>query len=152
KEWWARAELVAALEDQFIGKPSLEALVNAKLEDKVSDVAVAAAVLVSERAIAVTAPRAAIHPLAARVLEALGVVPNAAAAVCGVEVSMSRLLGRTLPRIDWKAVFGLHYVQAERQALWCRAYAETDITAWVNAMDVFNDWLLQGLYAHDATL
>lgn len=29
---------------------------------------------------------------------------------------------------------------------------ETDITAWVNAMDVFDDWLLEALYDQDKSL
>jgi len=29
---------------------------------------------------------------------------------------------------------------------------ETNITAWVNAMDVLNDWLLEALYSQDTSL
>jgi hypothetical protein len=152
KEWWGRAELVAALQDDYIGRPSFEALLNAKLADKVSDVAVAAAVHVATSSATVTVPPVAVHPLAARVLEVFGLVPSLPNRVCGVAVSMNRLVGRALSNIDWQAVFGTNYPQAERQALWCRAYAATDITAWVNAMDVFNDWLLKAIYAHDTTL
>src|SRR4051812_11731672 len=42
--------------------------------------------------------------------------------------------------------------KAELQAVWCRAYARTNITSFVNAVDVFNDWLLIQLYAHDPSL
>jgi hypothetical protein len=36
--------------------------------------------------------------------------------------------------------------------VYCRALADTDISAWVNAMDVFDDLLLNALYTHDSSL
>ena len=61
------------------------------------------------------------------------------------------MLGKT-PAIKWKSVFKKDYAQAERQAVMCRAKADTDVSAWVNAMDVFDDLLLNALYRHDASL
>ncbi len=56
------------------------------------------------------------------------------------------------PRINWKDVFGPNYRNAEKQMVRTRALADTDVTAWVNAMDVFDDWLFDALYAHDTSL
>jgi hypothetical protein len=72
--------------------------------------------------------------------------------VCGVRENMNRLLGKRVAVIRWKRIFGQHHRQAEMQAAWCRAYADTDITACVNATDVFNDLLLDSLFAHDTSL
>jgi hypothetical protein len=55
-------------------------------------------------------------------------------------------------KVNWKRFFGNDYSNAEKQIICCRAYAETDITAWINAMDVFNDWLLISLYRNDSSL
>jgi hypothetical protein len=54
--------------------------------------------------------------------------------------------------IDWRRLFGKDYRSVERQIVQCRAYADTNPTAWVNAMDVFNDWLLIALYKRDPAL
>lgn len=152
QEWWARAELVATLGSGKISKPALKALLNAKLVDNVSDVAKAAAVSLVEQNLEVTARRSHVQHSAAHVLEAFGLLPTGSAKVCGIEVNMHRMLGRAVAAVDWQNVFGAHYAQVERQALLCRALAETDITAWVNAMDVFNDWLMIALFNHDPGL
>lgn len=55
-------------------------------------------------------------------------------------------------KVNWKRFFGNDYSNAEKQIICCRAFAETDITAWINAMDVFNDWLLISLYRNDPSL
>ncbi len=44
------------------------------------------------------------------------------------------------------------YKHAERQAVSCRALADTNVTAFVPALDVFNDLLLDGLYRLDPSL
>jgi hypothetical protein len=54
--------------------------------------------------------------------------------------------------MDWKRFFGRDYRSAERQAVLCSGLAQANVTAWVNAMDVFNDWLLQALFRRDKAL
>jgi hypothetical protein len=58
----------------------------------------------------------------------------------------------TVPTMNWKAVFGTNYRDGEKHTIYTRALAETNVSAWVNAVDVFNDWLLVALYAHDPSL
>ncbi len=54
--------------------------------------------------------------------------------------------------MDWKRFFGRDYRSAERQAVLCSGLAQANVTAWVNAMDVFNDWLLNALFRREKTL
>src|SRR5262249_12538035 len=63
-----------------------------------------------------------------------------------------KLLGAAPPAVNWKRFFGRDYRSAERQAVLCSGRAEADITAWVNAMDVFDDWLLKALFRRDKAL
>ena len=58
----------------------------------------------------------------------------------------------SVPVFEWKAAFGSDYRHVEKQILYARALADTNMSAWVNAMDVFNDWLLVALYRHDPSL
>lgn len=58
----------------------------------------------------------------------------------------------TIPKINWKSVFGGDYRTVEKHIVYARALANTNVTAWVNAMDVFNDWLLAALYRHDPSI
>jgi hypothetical protein len=79
-------------------------------------------------------------------------VPKGAGAVCGIERYFRKLLGASSHSIDWKRLFGRDYRGAERQAVLCSGRAEADITAWVNAMDVFDDWLLKAIFRRDKAL
>lgn len=147
-EWWARSELVAASDGRAGDADHVVELLTPRLADEVSDVAIAAAVQLSTLGAAIRPP-AGMHPAAAPILEAFGVIPSGSVRLCGIRRSFDRLLGREVPQPDWAAFFGKDFVAVERHALFCYAYAVVDVTAWVNAMDVFNNWLLAGLAALD---
>jgi hypothetical protein len=151
KSWWARSQLVMSLHGRLFGQPSLSWLVNQCLRDRSDEVAMAAAYVVQKEGIAVERPMRGIHPNAARMLKELGVVRRVRAGPCGIHLFLARFLG-TVPEIPWRAFFGTNHGRAESQAVLCRACMETNITAWVNAMDVFDDLLLEALYCQDASL
>ena len=151
--WWTRAELLGVLDDTAVARPLRDVLLNECLQDPVSDVAVAAAVrLAVPLGSKVTVPHRLVQTGAARVLEAFRMVPKGAGAVCGIERYFRKLLPGKLPAMDWKRFFGRDYRTAERQSVLCSGLADANITAWVNAMDVFDDWLLKALFHRDKTL
>lgn len=47
---------------------------------------------------------------------------------------------------------GMNYVQAGKQAIEVAALSGTNITAFVNELDVFNDLLLDSLFAADGAI
>jgi hypothetical protein len=151
-EWWARTQLVKNLDDRVIGKASLAGLLNDRLRDPSPDVAMVAASRVVQYAVPITGKRSTLNPRAQFVLREFGVLSRGPGRRCGIEQSMSRLLGASVRGINWRTICAGRYRRMERQAVWARAYADSNITAFVNAMDVFNDSLLSALYAHDPTL
>jgi hypothetical protein len=72
KEWWARSQLVSVLSPDQIGILSFEDLLNAKLQDQVSDVAIVASVRIATEGLRVRVPLASINSLASQVLTELG--------------------------------------------------------------------------------
>jgi hypothetical protein len=151
--WWTKAELLAVLDHCVLGKTTRDQLLNEKLRETVSDVAIAAAVHVAHPGgVRVRAPYSTVQIAAARILEAFGVLPEGTGRVCGIERYFKRLLSKQPPPIDWKSFFGRDYRRAERQAVLCSGLAQANVTAWVNAMDVFNDWLLRALFRLDKSL
>jgi hypothetical protein len=151
KSWWARSQLVLCLSDRLFGKPSLAWLANRALRDHYAEVAMAAASLVLRENIPVERPRRRIHSTAAKMMKKLGIIQRVRLEPCGIHLYLTRLVG-VVPEIRWRAFFGADHVKVESHAVFCRACMETNITAWVNAMDVFNDWLLGALYRHDKSL
>lgn len=151
RPWWGRSQLVLALDPAHIAGTTLAGLLNEALRDKHGEVALAGAFGVAMNGITLAPPRNTIEPLAAEILKELGVIARTPPPPCGVETSLRRQIGGT-PRIDWRAVFGVNYRTVERHIVYARALAETNVSAWVNAMDVFDDWLLNALYAHDPSI
>ncbi len=150
-EWWARSVMVAELHQRSIGHRKLTELLVEKLADPVSDVAIAAAVHLATSGEPVAAPEL-MHAAAGPVLEEFGLIPSGKGRVCGITRSFERLLGKKTPAMDWVMFFGKDYKVAERQAVFCNSYSAVDVTAWVNAMDVFNDSLLAALSGRDSAI
>ena len=152
-DWWARCQFTETLTDKFIGVPSLETLLNEIIRnDDEGDVCMMAAVAINFYSVHVRSPIREIRRRSAIVLREYGHMRRLTRSVCGIDHTMVQLLGKTVEGIDWKKLFGPRYRHAERQAVSCRALATTNITAWVPAMDVFNDLLLDSLYRHDVGL
>jgi len=150
--WWAQGEILAAIGKSCMSEQAATALLNEYLQASVSDVAVAAAVNIAKEKIAVTAKAPEMQRSAACVLECFNLIRRGAVRFCGIRRFFERLLDGESYEIDWKKIFGRKYRRVDRQSVWCRAFAQTDITAWVNAMDVFNDFLLDALCKHDPLL
>lgn len=152
-DWWTRSQLIATLTPDFIGEPSVETLLNESMRhDEEDDVCMLAADTADTLCVKVRPPSRELNRRAAIVAREYGHIRKASGRVCGIDHAMTNLLGRTVSGINWKKLFGRRYKHAERQAVSCRAFADTNITAFVPALDVFNDLLLDGLYRVDTSL
>jgi hypothetical protein len=122
-----------------------------KLNDKVSDVAIASAVYLGQQGTAVPKDKT-LHTVVGPVLGEFGLLRGDSTRVCAIERSFERLIGQKLPAVNWRRILARNYRRVERQAVFCYAYAAADTTSWVNAMDVFNDALLVGLSQRDGDI
>jgi hypothetical protein len=146
-----RSELVSALNSVHYGTAALEELLNEALRDENPDVSLAAAERVVNLSIPVWSPLRTIQPSGGKALRQFGVLTRMPGRACGIEWSIARFMGRAT-RVSWRSVFGPSYRQAEKIAVQMRALADTNVTAFVNIADVFNDRLLERLYQHDVSL
>jgi hypothetical protein len=146
-DWWVRSELVDALNPSLIGEPSLETLANHVIRDEeVDDVAMMGAMCLQRYDLNVTSPSRDVRRHASNILREFGRMRRLTTGVCGVDQMFVNLLGSTVEGMRWKTFFGKHYLRAQRQAVTCRALLATNITAWVPALDVLNDLLLDSLF------
>ena len=84
-------------------------------------------------------------------LRELGIIRRNTASFCGINNLMQRLDAK-IPLGNWKRLFGTSYDQAERQAVEVTALSGTNITAFVNALNVFNDLLLNAVFQADGAI
>lgn len=148
--WWARARLLAAIEPATTSGTTMRAVLNTGLRDKTNDVAIAAALQAALHGVDADKPRRTIHRSAALLLKDLGLIERSTP-ICGIHASLEVMLG-TVPTVNWRKLFKRNYRKAEKHIVICRGYVGTDISAWVNGMDVFNDWLLNALFVAEPSL
>lgn len=151
RQGWVRSELVGALNTNHHGKTQIETIVNEALRDANPDVSLAAAIQTANLALQVRPPARSVQPSGGKALRQFGILKRVQGRTCGITWSFARFTRRSV-FVDWKRVFGSDYVHAERMAVQMRALADTNVTAFVNAADVFNDRLLDRIYGHDPSL
>ena len=149
--WWAQGEVIAAIDKGCLSDQAKTSLLNEYLQAAVSISNCGSLHIVNEK-IPVTPKAREMQRSAACGLETFGMIRRGAVRVCGVRRFFESLVGGESHEIDWEKMFGRKYRRVEQQAVWCRAFSQTDITAWVNAMVVFNDFLLDALCKHDPLL
>lgn len=125
--------------------------INLTMRSKHADVAISAAWLCGCYDILPDRPTKDIHPLAKEMLKEHGLMRRANRSVCGVRLAILEMTGHDIP-IHWKKFFGKAYKRAEAQITTCKGYFKTDPTAWVNAIDVFVDLLLDSLHRQQPAL
>lgn len=150
--WWVTCRLLKALDNVHYGTGQVTAVLNHALTSDSNDVAICAAIEIVSRSLPMTVPIPSLNRNGAILLNTFGIIATIPRGRCGVSSSVAAILRTQVPEVNWRKIFGPTYATAERQAIFCRAYSRTDMTAFVNALDVFNDWLLTRIYEHDPTL
>jgi hypothetical protein len=151
RQGWVRSELVSALNTDHYGKVMMETILNETLRDPNPDVSLSAAAQVANLNVVVRPLARTIQPSGGKALRQFGILKRVPGRMCGINWSLARLT-RKSTGVNWKKVFGTEYIHAEKMAVQMRALADTNVTAFVNAADVFNDRLLSRLYKHDPSL
>lgn len=145
--WWVRAELTRSLNNQGLSLRQLAALLSHLICDPNSEVATAAALQVTQFRLVPQIRHDYWNPIAAKILRRM---PSRQR--CGVHQALSKLIGRDIPRLNWRRSFGPDYRWMEEHAIECERLVSTNPTAFVNALDVLLDMLLSKLHGLDRTL
>ncbi len=151
RPWWARATLIDELSSSNVAANTLKNILDEQIMDKARDVALEAGWKSFISSIQLSSPRRRWNPAGGILLKSLGVIQRNTATYCGIQQSIERLTPR-IPVINWKSLLGAHYQQAEIQAVEICSLAGTNLTAFVNAFDVFDDILLDAIYSKDRTI
>ncbi len=146
--WWTRATLVEELELSDLGAATRDRIVQQEIREEARDVAIAAGWKAFVDGIGPTGPQRDGNHSGEIFLRELGLIKRRTASYCGIKKSFHKLDPK-MPKVNWKKLLGIHYNQGERQAVEIAALSQTNITAFVNALDVFNEMLLDGLFTAD---
>ena len=149
--WWGRAMLIDAVGPSTVGVSPLHRIVLKGLKDGSRDAALSAAWKTYELDHVPPGRRKEWNKAGELLLREVGLIQRSTATHCGVNQAFAKLF-RRIPPANWKSLFGTRYSQTERQAVETVAASGTNITNFVNLLDVFNDLLLDAVYRADGTI
>lgn len=152
KKWWVKSQIYLAFSPKNLSIKLIKELVIHGIKSHDNDVAIASALIIGIHGIDVPIGKTQdINVYAINLLKEFGLVERSRAKQCGITTSLKKLM-RSVPGINWEKYFSKEYLNVERHIIHSLGYAATDASAWVNSLDVFNDYLLFGLYNSDKQL
>lgn len=151
KDSWVLCSLIEAISPKHYTNPFLQKVLNERIRDKDADVAISAAYRLVELKLSVLPDKFRVNPSAHQLLKLFKLSPGRPAYICGIELAVSEYCGRSTG-VNWKKLFGTTYKDAERQALLTFPLAKSNASAFVNAAEVFDDWLVDALHRTDPSL
>jgi hypothetical protein len=149
--WWSRAMLISAADISTLGVTTIQNIVAAGVIDVRRDAALAAAWKSYELIHVPPGSRKHWNKAAELLLKETGLISRSTAAYCGVAHAFKKLDAK-IPSFNWGKLFGARHTIAERQAIETVAASGTNITNFVNLLDVFDDWLLDAVFRVDGTI
>jgi hypothetical protein len=148
---WLQMRLHFGARWSDVSEVQRDAWLNHSIRSESADIAITAAWVGGMFGVRLERPTRDINALAKLMLKELGLMKRADSSVCGIRLAISEITGRDIA-IGWKKFFGRGYKRAEAQITTCKGYFKTDPSALVNAIDVFNDLLLDALHRCVPTL
>ncbi|MEO9216743.1 MAG: RNA-directed DNA polymerase [Rhodanobacter sp.] len=149
---WIRSSLLLAANEHAAMLPHRSHIAAAAIKDGSTDPAICGAVIAGKDGVCPPLSRLAMQAQATLVLKEFGLLRRARGRSCGIELSLGQILGALGVGMSWRRFFRVQYKNAERQIVGFRGYAGTDASAWVQGLDVFNEFLLEALFALDGSL
>lgn len=150
--WLVLKNITKYIDYETLGAPSYEALIEKVLNNNSIDVSlVAAHELIKKNSKNKNAYKNANH-IAQKALKFSGVIKRGASTPSVINYCIDTICKETFPNFNWKKVFGKDHNEAENKIVRAHGYAQNDMSAFVNMMDVFNDLLLSKLFKHDISI
>ena len=149
--WWARAMLIDAITTTALGSTTIHQIVDSGVVDQSRDASMAAAWKGTVISHVPPGTRRNWNKAAELLLKEVGQISRSTAVYCGVSHAF-RKLDRRIPSFNWQGLFGSRHRQAERQAIEVVAASGTNITNFVNLLDVFNDLLLDSVFRSNGSI
>lgn len=150
-DWWALKSVIKYIDISTIGAPSYNELLSTLLRNPSNDVALAAAQEVINNGIKITPPYGDINLLAQSTLKHSGVIYRRARSKSYIGDRLNKICDHSFPSYKWKKFFSDH-AAAENKIIRACGYSKSDMSAFVNILDVFHDLLLDSLFRSDGSI
>ncbi|NBG87230.1 hypothetical protein [Isachenkonia alkalipeptolytica] len=156
-EWIVRKSLIQNVNKDFIGEPSFTVLARKLLSSENVDEAITSAHEIIINKYSLSKPYNDINHIAQKVLKNGGIINRAASQPSMIHEKLlficnGKSTRYTLLKKDWKKMLKDNHDSAESIIIRAYGYVQSDITAFVNILDTFNDLLMDRLFQHDPSI
>ncbi|HEY5124055.1 MAG TPA: RNA-directed DNA polymerase [Ignavibacteria bacterium] len=152
KEWWLICNSLDYIDIDRFGVPSFESLVNILLKSPSFEVAIKAAYLLVKHNLSVTSNIKDINESAQIILKKARFIRKTYVRKSMIGTKFKEITQNDLPDKNWIRLYGKHHLNCERLCTLLTGYYKTDPNAFVNELDVFNDYTCDSLFRLDTSL
>lgn len=152
KNWWIKKSLLKYIDIEMYGKPSYLELLRHYLESDNIELIVAGmnAILVND--VNIDFDISKMNYKAQLMLKDTGYIKRSARRPSAINDCLKSITNRKIKKLNWKNIFGSDHKAAENKLQRAKTYSTTDMSAFVNIVDTFNDMLLQKVFDKDGSI
>lgn len=146
KDWWVRKSALRELSEPRYGRASYVILINRCLRMSEGEVARRAAALMLQDGLPLGKPYGDVETTAKQTLKVAGIIKSVGQPSSRINSIIAYMLGRPETGYDWRLFFGKEHRHAEVHAFFLKRNRETNIDAFLVALDSFCDFLTRELW------
>lgn len=151
-EWWLIHNSLDYIDIDQFGKPSYQNLLNILLKSVSFEVSIKAAYLLIQNNLNVIIPIKEINDAAQIILKKAKIIGRTSLTKSTISKRLDEITGLKLPSMNWKKFLNTEHSNCERLAFLLTSYIKTDANAFINELDVFNDFVINALYLKDGSI
>lgn len=151
-EWWLIHNSLDYIDIDQYGKGSYQDLLNVLLKSDSFEVSIKAAYLIIQNNLSVSISINKINDAAQIMLKKASIIGKTSLSKSTINKRLEEITGIKLPSMNWKKYLKTEHSNCERIAYLLTSYIKTDPNAFINEMDVFNDFILNALHLNDTSI
>jgi len=155
EDWWVIQGIIEYIDIDLYGKPTYSQLINDLLKHDNFEVAIKSSYYAIKEDVSITNKIIDINKSAQIPLRSVQKIGRSITKSDFVTKGLDFLFNHKFDKsINWKKVLNVpkYLKSSESQIIQCKAYRQTDPTALINSLDVFNDILVHFIHEHKGTL
>lgn len=152
KEWWLITNSLDYIDIDRFGIPSYTSLINMLLKSQSFEVSIKAAYLLVKYNLTLSCSIKDINDSAQLILMKARVIRKTYVRKSTIGNKLKEITSRDLPHTKIIKLYGKHHLNCERLSSLLVGYYKTDPNAFVNELDVLNDYTCDAVYKLDPTI
>jgi len=152
QNWWIKKSILKYIDIDIYGKYSYLEVLRLYLESDNIELIVAAMSAILENDISIDYDISKMNYKAQLMLKDTGYINRSARRPSAIHDCLKGITKQNIKKLKWKKIFARDHKAAENKLLRAKSYSTTDMSAFINIIDTFNDMLLQKVFEADRSI